>query len=65
LIENGDLITIDSTTNQINHHLTDEMIKERYKKWKVPKNIIDNVEPHSWLSKYRKLVGSSTDGCVL
>jgi dihydroxy-acid dehydratase len=66
LIENGDLITIDSTTNQINHHLSDEIIKERYEKWVLPKNIIDNVEPHSWLAKYRKLVGSSTDGlCII
>lgn len=65
LIKNGDLITIDSRTNQINHHLTEEELKKRYTKWRIPKKIMNNVEPHSWLAKYRKLVGSSADGCVL
>ena len=65
LIEDGDLISIDSRTNQINHHISDIEIKERYKKWVIPNNIINNIEPYSWLSKYRKLVGSAADGCIL
>ena len=65
LIENDDIITINSITNQINHNLSDKVMKERYNKWSIPKNIIQNVEPHTWLAKYRKLVGSSADGCVL
>lgn len=65
LIENGDLISINAETNQINHHLSQDIINERYKKWVVPDYIINNVEQYSWLAKYRKLVGDASDGCVL
>ena len=65
LIENGDLISISAETNEINHFVSDVEMKERRTKWVLPKNVINKVEPYSWLEKYRKLVGSASDGCVL
>jgi hypothetical protein len=58
LIENGDLITIDSTTNQINHHLSDDIIKERFKKWVVPKDIINLVRE----KKLRLIISADREG---
>jgi dihydroxy-acid dehydratase len=65
LIENDDLISINAETNEINHFVSDVEMKERRAKWVLPKNVINNVDSHSWLEKYRKLVGSASDGCVL
>lgn len=65
LIENGDKIIIDSVNNTINHCLSDEIINERKKYWAIPYNIINNVNKYSWLNRYRKLVGSASDGCIL
>ena len=58
-------IIIDSVNNTINHCLSDEIINERKKYWAIPYNIINNVNKYSWLNRYRKLVGSASDGCIL
>ena len=65
LIENGDEIMVDSVNKQINHFVPNDIWNERKKKWKVPQHVIDNVDKYSWLAKYRKLVHSASDGCVL
>jgi dihydroxy-acid dehydratase len=65
LIENGDKITIDTIKNEINHNIPNDIINERRQRWKIPSNIINNVDKYSYLSRYRKLVNSATDGCVL
>jgi len=65
LIEDGDVITIDSITNKINHNIPDSIMIKRHNKWTIPNEILNNVKPYTWLSKYRKLVGSPFDGCVL
>jgi dihydroxy-acid dehydratase len=65
LIENGDHIIIDTIKNEINHNVSDETIKERRNKWKIPQHIQNNVDKHSYLAKYRKLVNSASDGCIL
>jgi dihydroxy-acid dehydratase len=65
LIENGDTIMIDSVNKQINHFIPDNIWNDRKKKWKIPQSVIDNVDKYSWLAKYRKMVGSASDGCIL
>jgi dihydroxy-acid dehydratase len=65
LIENGDIITIDSTNNQINHSVPEDIWNKRKNNWKLPDDVKNNVDKHSWLNSYRKLVGSASDGCVL
>ena len=65
LIENGDKIIIDSINNTINHNLSDAIINERKRYWYLPTNVVNNVEKYSWLARYRKLVHSATDGCIV
>jgi len=60
IIEEGDSITIDANSNQINVSVSDEEMSRRKKKWKCPKqNNEDGV-----LGKYRKLVTSASEGAV-
>ena len=65
LIENGDEITICADTKTINLKVSEEILLERKKKWNIPDNVINNVNKHSYLSKYRQLVKPSYDGCIL
>ncbi len=59
-VENGDLITIDCTTNTITLHVNDSILAERQKAWK-PK---DPPVKSGLLYKYLKQVGTASDGCL-
>ena len=59
-IQNGDLISIDAETNQINLDLTEEEILKRKDSWVCP--IKD--EEGGVLDKYRSLVASASEGAV-
>jgi len=60
LIENGDIIEINAEDNTLNVHLSDEVLAERYNKWKQP--------PYKFQSgvlyKYIKSVSTASKGCV-
>lgn len=60
IIENGDQITIDANNKQVSVNLTDEVIRERLKRWKKP-------EPRytkGLLAKYAHNVSSASEGAV-
>jgi dihydroxy-acid dehydratase len=60
LIEDGDIITIDSKNNVISVNLSDIEISERRKKWKKPDLKINQ----GILYKYVKSVSNASRGCV-
>ncbi|SDH68553.1 dihydroxy-acid dehydratase [Alteribacillus bidgolensis] len=60
LLANGDKVTIDSETQEINFEVSDEELDKRAREWKAP-------EPRyktGSLAKYAKLVASSARGAV-
>lgn len=60
IVENGDTITIDTKTREINVDLSDDEIKARLSKWQ-------QRAPHytkGVLAKYAKLVSSASEGAV-
>ena len=59
-IKDGDLISIDAETNQINFDLTSEEIQKRKENWVCP--VKD--EEGGVLDKYRSLVTSASEGAV-
>ena len=59
-IQDGDLISIDAETNQINLDLTEEEILKRKDSWVLP--VKD--EEGGVLDKYRSLVSSASEGAV-
>ena len=60
LVEDGDIITIDSKNNVISVDISDNEIEERRKKWKKPDLKINQ----GILYKYVKSVSSASKGCV-
>ena len=59
-IKNGDLISIDANSNQINVSISDKEMKKRRDSWKKPKS----NEEIGVLEKYRSLVTSASNGAV-
>ena len=59
-IQNGDLISIDAESNQINLYITEEEIFKRKDSWVCP--VKD--EEGGVLDKYRSLVTSASEGAV-
>ena len=60
IIENGDTITIDADSNEINLEISDEEIQKRLSAWKAPEpNVTRGV-----LAKYAKTVGSASEGAI-
>ena len=59
LIKTGDTITIDSETQELKVHLTDEELAERKKEWKAPPLVA-----RGQLAKYARLVSSASKGAV-
>tara|TARA_Y100000590_G_scaffold55712_1_gene58337 strand:- start:432 stop:2105 length:1674 start_codon:yes stop_codon:yes gene_type:complete len=59
-IRNGDLISIDAKSNQINVSISDKEMKIRRESWENPKN----NEEIGVLGKYRSLVTSASNGAV-
>ncbi len=60
LIRTGDIITLDATKNLINVDLSDEELKKRRTKWKMPPYKANR----GTLYKYIKNVKSASEGCV-
>ena len=60
IVENGDIITIDSEKNKIFVDISDEEIMKRKEKWKKPDLKIKN----GILYKYIKSVSNASNGCV-
>lgn len=60
LIKNGDIISIDITSNSINVKLSDEELEARRKLWKR----IEGPQLTGILKKFRRSVSSASLGCV-
>jgi len=60
LVEDGDMITIDASSNSINVDLTDEEIARRKALWVQP----EPKHKKGILYKYAKMVSSASEGCV-
>ncbi|MCC9135535.1 dihydroxy-acid dehydratase [Pontibacter silvestris] len=60
LVEDGDLITLDVTTNSIHMHVDDALLELRRDKWRKPKpNVSQGV-----LLKYARTVSDASNGCI-
>jgi len=60
LVKNGDEISINTETNSINLHVSEEELNSRRKEWKAPKpNYTSGA-----LAKYASLVGSAAEGAI-
>jgi len=60
LVRDGDTISIDASSNQINVSISDKEMKKRKESWKCPKN----KKEIGVLGKYRALVTSASNGAV-
>ena len=60
LVRDGDSISIDASSNQINVSISDKEMKKRKESWKCPKN----KKEIGVLGKYRALVTSASNGAV-
>ena len=60
IVENGDIITIDSEKNKIFVDISDKEIMDRKEKWKQP----DLKIKKGILYKYLKSVSNASNGCV-
>ncbi len=61
LLEEGDIITVDIPERRLEVKLSDEELAERKKSWRPNPS---EVEPRSYLARYRKLVTSAHTGAV-
>lgn len=60
LIEDGDTITIDADTHEIDVHLSAGELEKRRKNWEAPPLQVSSGS----LYKYARLVSSASEGCV-
>ena len=60
LIQDGDIITIDAKTNQLNVKISESELLERRKNWKQPPYRANK----GILKKYIKTVTTASEGCV-
>ena len=60
LVKNGDEISINTETNSINLHVSEEELDSRRKEWKAHK---PNYTSEA-LAKYASLVGSAAEGAI-
>ncbi|KAI5851700.1 dihydroxy-acid/6-phosphogluconate dehydratase [Morchella snyderi] len=61
ILQDGDVVTIDSETNQLSMNVSDKEISARLKKWKAPRMKVNR----GTLAKYAHLVGDASHGAVL
>ena len=61
LLEEGDIISIDIPNRKLEVKLSDDILAERKKQWKPNPS---EVEPRSYLARYRKMVTSAHTGAV-
>ena len=59
-VQNGDIVSMDAETKQLNLHTSDEELSKRKKDWVSPKIKVKNA----FLRKYAKLVSSASIGAV-
>ena len=59
-VENGDIVSMDADTKQLNLHISDEDLNKRKNGWVAPKVNVKNA----FLRKYAKLVSSASIGAV-
>lgn len=59
LIQNGDLITVDSEKQELTVHVSDEELENRRKNWTAPPLVAKGT-----LAKYARLVSSASKGAV-
>tara|TARA_Y100001970_G_scaffold39270_1_gene48354 strand:- start:112 stop:765 length:654 start_codon:yes stop_codon:yes gene_type:complete len=59
-VREGDSISIDASSNQINVSISDKEMKKRRESWECPKN----NEEVGVLGKYRSLVASASNGAI-
>lgn len=62
-IEEGDLIHIDIPAGRVDLQVSAETLAARKKKWQLPERT--RLEPGSLLDRYRRLVGTATEGSRL
>lgn len=60
LVKDGDEITIDAVSNEINVAISDDEMQRRRAEWKTPETRIKR----GVLAKYAKLVGDASHGAV-
>jgi dihydroxy-acid dehydratase len=60
LVKNGDKITIDTETNALDIHVSEEELESRRKQWSKPE---PNYKTGA-LAKYATLVGSAANGAI-
>ncbi len=60
VVQDGDMVTISSETNEISMDVSDEEIKDRLSKWKRPKRMVTR----GVLAKYEALVGDASHGAL-
>ncbi len=60
LVENGDEITIDATTNELTLHVSDDELKARKQNWQAP----EIKYKRGVLRKYSRNVTSASKGCL-
>jgi dihydroxy-acid dehydratase len=64
IVEDGDMIIIDSNLNTINLLVSEDDVNKRFSELKIPDiNSISNSFP-SYLQKYQKLVSCASKGCI-
>lgn len=60
LVQNGDIITIDSTLNLLTLNISENEMTARKAKWKAP----ELKFKRGVLSKYARMVSSASEGCI-
>ncbi|WP_276497184.1 dihydroxy-acid dehydratase [Pontibacter litorisediminis] len=60
LVENGDLITLDATTNSIHLHVDETLLQLRRDSWQRPAAEVKQ----GVLLKYRRTVSDASNGCI-
>ena len=64
LIRTGDQIDIDAKTRLLNVNLTPSEFESRRKEWEKNPPAVVNIQVTGALGKFRKLVGSASEGCM-
>ena len=60
VVQDGDIVTINAETNELNMDISDEEIKGRLASWKRPKRMVTR----GVLAKYEALVGDASHGAL-
>ncbi|KAL9621379.1 MAG: hypothetical protein Q9160_004139 [Pyrenula sp. 1 TL-2023] len=60
VVKDGDLVTIDAEKNELSMNVTDDEVRERFKRWTPPKKTVTR----GVLAKYAHLVSDASHGAV-